>query len=195
MDSLRSLDRGSFNYQHPIFGSQRVTAARSGLDQNLGLFPPPRPTTNQGYSIPKKEDVTLTSTDIKYFDRPLPSTPKTEAPKTDGPGWRFHAAFACLCLVNLVCALDATSLAVAIPVRRENTAHSFRTNCSDRCRKTQRKCHRSKLVGNELFADSHCLPAYFRWLVPRWQTHQTNLLNSTKHFRMLLVESLCFFLP
>lgn len=29
--------------------------------------------------------------------------------------WRFYAAFASLCLVNLVCALDATSLAVALP--------------------------------------------------------------------------------
>ncbi|OCK72790.1 MFS general substrate transporter [Lepidopterella palustris CBS 459.81] len=32
------------------------------------------------------------------------------------PGWRFYAAFGCLCVVNLVCALDATSLAVALPI-------------------------------------------------------------------------------
>lgn len=111
MDSLRSLDRGSFHYQHPTFGSQRVHI-RSGLDQNLGLFPPHRPSTRQTYTIPPKEDVTFASTEIKYFDRPTPP-----APDSTGPGWRFHAAFGCLCLVNLVCALDATSLAVAIPVR------------------------------------------------------------------------------
>jgi len=39
-----------------------------------------------------------------------------ESPGDQGPGWRFKAAFGCLCLVNLVCALDATSMAVAIPV-------------------------------------------------------------------------------
>ncbi|KAL1638034.1 hypothetical protein SLS58_009055 [Diplodia intermedia] len=31
-------------------------------------------------------------------------------------GWRFHAAFSCLCVVNLVSALDASSLSVALPV-------------------------------------------------------------------------------
>lgn len=31
-------------------------------------------------------------------------------------GWRFLTAFACLCLVNLVCAIDATIVAVALPV-------------------------------------------------------------------------------
>jgi hypothetical protein len=110
MDSFQSLDRGSFHYQHPTFGSQSVNV-RSGHQQS----PPPRPSTRQGYANPLKEDITLTSTEIKYFDRPVPS-----GLASTSPGWRFHAAFGCLCLVNLVCALDATSLAVAIPVR---TAH------------------------------------------------------------------------
>lgn len=43
---------------------------------------------------------------------PSPAAP-TSPPK---PTWRFYAAFACLCLVNLVAALDATSLSVALPV-------------------------------------------------------------------------------
>lgn len=34
-------------------------------------------------------------------------------------GWRFYAAFGCLCIISLVCALDATSLSVALPVGLE----------------------------------------------------------------------------
>ncbi|KAI9701069.1 MAG: hypothetical protein M1836_001738 [Candelina mexicana] len=41
------------------------------------------------------------------------STPTETPPK---PTWRFYAAFGCLCLVNLVAALDATSLSVALPI-------------------------------------------------------------------------------
>ena len=33
------------------------------------------------------------------------------------PSWRFHAAFAALAFTNLLAALDATMLSVAIPVR------------------------------------------------------------------------------
>lgn len=33
--------------------------------------------------------------------------------------WRFYAAFGCLCIISLVCALDATSLSVALPVGLE----------------------------------------------------------------------------
>lgn len=32
------------------------------------------------------------------------------------PGWRFFAAFGCLCIINLACALEATILSVALPV-------------------------------------------------------------------------------
>jgi hypothetical protein len=32
-------------------------------------------------------------------------------------GWRFYGTFACLALLNLVCAIDATILSVALPVR------------------------------------------------------------------------------
>jgi hypothetical protein len=35
-----------------------------------------------------------------------------------GRGWRFYGTFACLALLNLVCAIDATILAVALPVCR-----------------------------------------------------------------------------
>ncbi|KAF2760573.1 MFS general substrate transporter [Pseudovirgaria hyperparasitica] len=40
-------------------------------------------------------------------------------PSSGSKGWRFYAAFGSLCLVNLVCALDATSLAVALPIIAE----------------------------------------------------------------------------
>lgn len=43
-------------------------------------------------------------------DGPSPQTPSKH-------GWRFYAVFGCLCIISLVCALDATSLSVALPVR------------------------------------------------------------------------------
>jgi hypothetical protein len=72
------------------------------------------------YSLKNFEpSIAQSSSSAKSIDLTTPNTP-TELPprpnKPTGPGWRFHAAFGCLCLVNLVCALDATSLAVAIPV-------------------------------------------------------------------------------
>lgn len=56
-----------------------------------------------------------------YFPEELPPIENEEP--TGGMGWRFHAAFGCLCVVNLVCALDATSLAVALPVSRILSAY------------------------------------------------------------------------
>lgn len=35
--------------------------------------------------------------------------------KKPGRGWRFYGTFACLALLNLICAIDATILAVALP--------------------------------------------------------------------------------
>lgn len=31
-------------------------------------------------------------------------------------GWRFYGSFVCLCVINLVCAIDASILSVALPV-------------------------------------------------------------------------------
>jgi hypothetical protein len=113
---MNSLDRDSFHYEHPVFGKQKRArtipeSIPEPANSDLGLFPPLRPEPGRGIRMPKAGEIPLTTTEIKYFDRPLPALPKP-----DGPGWRFHAAFGCLCIVNLVCALDATSLAVAIPV-------------------------------------------------------------------------------
>ncbi len=33
-------------------------------------------------------------------------------------GWRFYGTFACLAILNLICAIDATILSVALPVRK-----------------------------------------------------------------------------
>jgi uncharacterized membrane protein YhaH (DUF805 family) len=43
-------------------------------------------------------------------------------PKKPGRGWRFYGTFACLALLNLICAIDATILAVALPVRELHRA-------------------------------------------------------------------------
>lgn len=32
-------------------------------------------------------------------------------------GWRFYGTISCLALVNFICAIDATILSVALPVR------------------------------------------------------------------------------
>jgi len=40
--------------------------------------------------------------------------------EVNGPekrGWRFFGTFACLALLNLICAIDGTILSVALPVR------------------------------------------------------------------------------
>ena len=47
-------------------------------------------------------------------DIPLPSSEPVE--DAFNPGWRFMAAFASLCFITLMAALDATSLSVALPV-------------------------------------------------------------------------------
>lgn len=33
-------------------------------------------------------------------------------------GWQFYGTFACLAILNLICAIDATILSVALPVRK-----------------------------------------------------------------------------
>jgi len=50
--------------------------------------------------------------------------------ETNKPGWRFYAAFGCLCIINLVCALDATSLSVALPVCLEKSKYTSCMNAA-----------------------------------------------------------------
>jgi hypothetical protein len=42
---------------------------------------------------------------------------KEEQPVSVKRGWRFHGTFGTLALLNLICAIDATILSVALPVR------------------------------------------------------------------------------
>jgi hypothetical protein len=148
---MNSLDRDSFHYVHPVFGAQKKSRSSEPESSDLGLFPPLRPELDRGYRIPKKENMALTSSDIKYFDRPLPSLPESTPA---GPGWRFHAAFGCLCIVNLVCALDATSLAVAIPVRQLLTLLHCTPLTPSRLLQRSSMAMPLKLVGGEQVSSS-----------------------------------------
>ena len=49
---------------------------------------------------------------VSAADVPAPPTPENF-----NPGWPFYTSFASLCIITLAVALDATSLAVALPVR------------------------------------------------------------------------------
>jgi hypothetical protein len=108
-------------YNQPTFVGQNISNAHRVDGHGVPLQSLKSPFVSQETLVcsPSKEEFTIATKEIggsittkgtESFDTPLP-------PRPQGPGWRFHAAFGCLCLVNLVCALDATSLAVAIPVR------------------------------------------------------------------------------
>ena len=70
----------------------------------------------------KQKNLQFTSTMEMYTTEskelsPLPSVISDKAGSISAKiGWKFLSAFACLCLVNLVCAIDATIIAVALPV-------------------------------------------------------------------------------
>jgi len=66
--------------------------------------------TEQNAASPvPQQDVSNRDSTITIDDKPLASTPIKL-------GWRFIGVFFGLCVVNLVCAIDATVLAVALPV-------------------------------------------------------------------------------
>lgn len=64
---------------------------------------------NPASPVPQ-QDVSVRDSTITLEDKPL-------APMPTKLGWRFIGVFCALCVVNLVCAIDATILAVALPVR------------------------------------------------------------------------------
>ncbi|KAI9760450.1 MAG: hypothetical protein M4579_001644 [Chaenotheca gracillima] len=69
-----------------------------------------------GYSS-KVEDSTTVSSPTSFQSSSLSKDPTMDRDSSP-PGrreWRFYAAFVTLCVCNLVCALDATSLSVALP--------------------------------------------------------------------------------
>jgi hypothetical protein len=59
------------------------------------------------------ESKSMTTSPISFTEKGTLDT-KSHASKGD---WHFLAVFACLSLINLMCAIDATILSVALPVR------------------------------------------------------------------------------
>jgi hypothetical protein len=60
-------------------------------------------------SIVPQQAMSISDSTIIVEDKPL-------APPPSKLGWRFIGIFFALCVINLVCAIDATILAVALPV-------------------------------------------------------------------------------
>jgi hypothetical protein len=53
-----------------------------------------------------------------------PTDKKLDVSPSPKLGWRFLGAFACLCVINFICAIDATILAVALPVCVTHLLHT-----------------------------------------------------------------------
>ena len=86
---------------------------------------------------------------------------REEEQATPRRGWRFFGTFGCLALLNLICAVDATILAVALPVRHtHHPYYIYYTNTSQDHRYRPRSdSYTSFLVRNLLPLMLHRLPA------------------------------------
>ena len=112
-------------------------------------------------------------------------------------GWRFYSAFGSLCIISLVCALDMTSLSVALPVgfEKHELAEAspplrlrwlMRASDTDHSQGPRRHRHRSLLVRHFLPPHLHRLSAELRVLLPylRPETHglaRLDLLHRRRH--------------
>jgi hypothetical protein len=103
--------------------STKLTFGSNEKDLNDGYMdsePPPLQDSRR-FSIPRKpvpnygkiENLNESSLTM-VIDENL-EVEKTEKVKVKR-GWRFYGTFACLAILNLICAIDATILAVALPV-------------------------------------------------------------------------------
>ena len=101
---------------------------------------------------------------------------KGAAPDSKKPGrvWRFYGTFACLALLNLICAIDATILAVALPVREfhrvfENT---LTDSSEDYCHSFKCYSYSSLLVWHIVPVVLHSIPykTYFFVISPELLT-------------------------
>ncbi|KAF7898662.1 hypothetical protein EAF00_005108 [Botryotinia globosa] len=63
--------------------------------------------------IENEESTRVSSPDIGSVD--LEKSDMQTEPDSKKRGWRFYGSFACLAILNLVCAIDATVLSVALP--------------------------------------------------------------------------------
>ena len=78
---------------------------------------------------------------------------KEAQPVSAKRGWRFYGTFGTLALLNLICAIDATILSVALPVRGySDNPHTVLTVIRDDSYRSERH---------------HCNPGFLGWnIVP-----------------------------
>jgi hypothetical protein len=86
-----------------------------------------------------------------------------EQPVSVKRGWRFHGTFGTLALLNLICAIDATILSVALPVR-DYSSHpdTILIKLQDNSYRFERHhCHPSFLGRDFVSLVSSRQPSYF----------------------------------
>lgn len=109
---------------HPQFSEAfgLISSIDSTNHEYNASFHQPRPRAN---SIPRKplpqyaqlKPHTHTNSFSSISTADTIEEEKLDEKSTEKRGWRFYGTFACLALLNFVCALDATILSVALPVR------------------------------------------------------------------------------
>lgn len=92
----------------PPQASQRTSIPRKPVPKRPVIPRKPVPVYDR---IPSFNSSELTMETTKHFD-----TEKAKVLVKEKRGWRFYGTFACLAILNLICAIDATILAVALPV-------------------------------------------------------------------------------
>jgi hypothetical protein len=87
-------------------------------------------------------------------------------------GWRFYGTFACLALLNFICAIDATILSVALPVRYPCLClYALLMNSKDHRHRFERhNCDSGILVRDIFSTDLNGLRAYMGVLFPYHRT-------------------------
>ena len=73
---------------------------------------PPLATTY--FQPPRSQD--LEKPRVSQSQEPVEDAHSPKAPVAQKRGWMFLGTFACLALLNFICAIDATILSVALPV-------------------------------------------------------------------------------
>lgn len=139
--------------------------------------PPSRGTTESKKSVSSQgvSDTTNSSTPytMSEFEKDM-VVKETEVVKR---GWRFYGTFACLALLNLICAIDATILSVALPVSSSVPLRSdLLTTTEDNCFGFKR--HDSNpgvLVRNFVSLNVHRLPAFVGIL---FSHHRTEICSA-----------------
>jgi|ERR1700710_1250447 len=87
------------SYQSPVSGPRRMSIPRKPVPGYAKLNPHAH--TNSFSTIQTDSTIEEKEEQVVVVQR----------------GWRFYGTFACLALLNLICAIDATILSVALPVR------------------------------------------------------------------------------